>query len=63
METLKSSSRKTAGQPPVRDPAFVPFVTASLEEIRHAERLRERIKERYLKPPAPEVFFRSVEAD
>jgi hypothetical protein len=63
METLKSSSRKTAGQLPVRDPAFVPFVTASLEEIRHAERLREKIKERYLKRPAPEVSFRSVEAD
>jgi len=63
METLKSSSRKTTGQLLVRDPAFVPFVTASLEEIRHAERRRERIKERYLKRLAPEVSFRSVEAD
>ena len=63
METLKSSSRQTARELSARDPAFVPFVTASLEEIRHAERLRERITERYLKPPAPEASVQSVEAD
>jgi hypothetical protein len=63
METLKSSSRKTAGELPVRDLHSFPSSRPRSKEIRHAERLRERIKERYLKPPAPEVCFRSVEAD
>jgi hypothetical protein len=63
METLKSSSRNTARRLPVLEPAFAPFVTASLEEICHAQRLRERIKERYLNRPAPEVSFWSVGAD
>jgi hypothetical protein len=63
METLKSSSRKTARRLPVLDPAFTPFITSSLEEIRHAQRLREVIEERYLSRPAPEVSFWSVGAD
>ena len=32
----------------VSDPAFTPFVTASSDEIRYAQRLRERLEERYL---------------
>jgi len=63
METVKSSSRKTAPRLPVLDPAFTPFITASLEEIRHAQRLREGIEERYLNRPAPEFSFWSVGAD
>jgi hypothetical protein len=71
METLKSSSRETArllpnappSARPVFDPAFTPFVTASLEEIRHAQRLREGIEERYLNRPTPPVSFWSVGAD
>jgi hypothetical protein len=68
METLKSSSRKMArllppSARPVFDPAFTPFVTASLEEIRHAQRLREGIEERYLNRPTPPVSLWSVGAD
>src|SRR6266498_3509515 len=65
MKTLKSSSRNTVcllqvSAPIVVDPAFTPFVTASIEEIRHAQRLRERIEERYLNRPNPPVSFWSV---
>jgi hypothetical protein len=63
METHKSSSRKMARRLPVLDPTLTPFVAASLEEIRHAQRLREGIEERYLNRPAPEVSFWSVGAD
>ena len=52
-----------AGAAPVPDPAFTPFVTASIEEIRHAQRLRKRIEERYLNWPTPPVTFWSVGAD
>ena len=49
MKTLKSRLLQTvalmqASALPVLDPAFTPFVTASIEEIRHAQRLRERIE-------------------
>jgi len=63
METHKSSSHKMARRLSVLDPTLTPFVTASLEEIRHAQRLREGIEERYLNRPAPEVSFWSVGAD
>jgi len=68
METLKSRSHERvylleASAPPVIDPAFTPFVTASVEEILHAQRLRERIEERYLNRPTPPVTFWSVGAD
>ena len=63
METLKSSSRKTVRRLPVLYPAFTPFIAASLEEIRHAQRLREGIEERYLSRPARKVSFWSVGAD
>jgi hypothetical protein len=64
METLKSSLRKTARRLPVLEPAFAPIVTASLEEVRHARRLREGIEKRYLNRPAPsEVSLWSVGAD
>jgi hypothetical protein len=68
MKTLKSRLLETvhllqAGAAPVPDPAFTPFVTASIEEIRHAQRLRERIEERYLNRPTPPVTFWSVGAD
>ena len=33
---------------PSADPAFTPFITASSEEIRYAQHLRQRIEERYL---------------
>jgi hypothetical protein len=64
METLKSSLRKTARRLAVLEPAFAPIVTASLKEVRHAQRLRERIEKRYLNRPAPsEVSLWSVGAD
>ncbi|HZI84859.1 MAG TPA: hypothetical protein VFF44_13155 [Casimicrobiaceae bacterium] len=45
------------------DPAFTPFVAASPDEIRYAERLRERLKERYPDRPAQRVPYWSVGAD
>jgi hypothetical protein len=45
------------------DPAFTPFVTASMDEIRYAERLRHRLKERYPHRPATPVSYWSVGAD
>ena len=64
METLKSTSRKTARRLPVLDPAFTPFIAVSLDEICHAQRLRERIEKRYMNRSAPsEVSFWSVGAD
>ncbi len=68
MKALKSRLREAvgltqAGTLPVLDPAFTPFVTASIEEIRHAQRLRERIEERYLNRPTRPVTFWSVGAD
>jgi hypothetical protein len=69
MDTLKSSPHKTTRSSqaiafPVADRAATPFVTASLEEIRLARRLREGIEERYLNPPTPPVSsFWSVGAD
>ena len=68
METLKSSAHKTvrllqASVPLVLDPASTPFVTASVEEIRLAQRLRERIEGRYLNRPTPPVSLWSVGAD
>ena len=48
---------------PVVDPAFTPFVTASVDEIRYAESLRERLKERYPDRPSLPVSYWSVGAD
>jgi len=45
------------------DPAFTPFVAASVDEIRYAQRLRERLKERYPNRPSPPVTYWSVGAD
>ena len=42
-----------ASTAPSADPAFTPFVTASIEEIRYAEQLRQRIEERYLHRATP----------
>jgi hypothetical protein len=68
METVTSSSHKTARLPqpivsPVPDRASTPFVTASIKEIRQAQRLRERIEEHYLNRPTPVFSFWSVGAD
>jgi hypothetical protein len=68
MKTLKSTSRETAhplqtSAPRVLDPAYTPFVAASVEEILHAQRLREQIEKRYLNRPAPRVSFWSSGAD
>jgi hypothetical protein len=45
------------------DPAFTPFVTASIDEIRYAQRLRERLKERYPNRPSRPTAYWSVGAD
>jgi hypothetical protein len=45
------------------DPAFTPFVTASVEEIRYAQRLREWLKQRYPNRPSPPISYWSVGAD
>lgn len=45
------------------DPAFTPFVTASIDEIRYAQRLRERLEERYLNRPSRSTVHWSVDAD
>jgi hypothetical protein len=45
------------------DPAFTPFVTASVDEIRHAQRLRDRLRERYPNRPSTPVSYWSVGAD
>jgi hypothetical protein len=68
MRTPKASSHKIVSLPQARAPLFLdstftPFVTASLEEIYHAQRLRERIKKRYLNWPTRAVSFWSVGAD
>jgi hypothetical protein len=48
---------------PAADPALTPFVSASSDEIRYAQRLRERLRERYPNRPSPSVSFWSVGAD
>jgi hypothetical protein len=68
MEMLKPRSREMlrllqASTTPSSDPAFTPFVAASIEEIRYAQQLRRRIEEQYLSRPAPPVSFWSVGAD
>ena len=45
------------------DPAFTPFVTASVDEIRYAQRLRDGLKERYPNRPSLAVSYWSVGAD
>ena len=45
------------------DPAFTPFVTASGDEIRYAQRLREQLERRYLNRPSPRATYWSVGAD
>jgi hypothetical protein len=48
---------------PVSDPAFTPFVSASVDEIRYAQRLRDRLRERYPNRPSLPVSYWSVGAD
>jgi len=45
------------------DPAFTPFVTASIDEIRYAQRLRERLRERYPNRPSRRTACWNVGAD
>jgi hypothetical protein len=45
------------------DPAFTPFVTASVDEMRYAQLLRDRLKERYPNRPSLPVSYWSVGAD
>jgi hypothetical protein len=45
------------------DPALTPCVTASIEEIRQAQRLRERLRARYPDRPSPRAPYWSVGAD
>lgn len=52
-----------ASTTPSADSALTPFVAASIEEIRYAQQLRQRIKDRYLNRPTPPVTFWSVGAD
>jgi hypothetical protein len=52
-----------ASTTPSIDPAFTPFVAASIEEIRYAQQLRRRIEERYLNRPTPPASYWSVGAD
>lgn len=61
------NERNSAKERPVRggasDPAFTPFVTASIDEIRYAQCLRERLKERYPNRPVRTTALWSVGAD
>jgi hypothetical protein len=45
------------------DPALTPFVAASMDEIRYAQSLRDRLRERYPNRPSPPVSYWSVGAD
>ena len=59
-----NTERTRAGEPsapsgPASDPAVTPFVTASNDEIRYAQRLRERLEERYLNRPSDSASRRS----
>jgi hypothetical protein len=47
----------------VSDPAFTPFVSASVDEIQYAQRLRDRLRERYPNLPSMPVSFWSIGAD
>jgi hypothetical protein len=47
----------------VSDPAFTPFVSASVDEIRYAQQLRDRLRERYPNRPSLPVSYWSVGAD
>jgi hypothetical protein len=44
----------------VSDPAFTPFVSASVDEIRYAQWLRDRLRERYPNRPSLLVSYWSV---
>ena len=59
LETLRLLEAST----PSPDPAFTPFVTASIEDIFYAQLLRRRIEDKYLSRPTPLVSFWSVGAD
>ena len=48
---------------PGTDPAFTPFVTASIEEVRYAETLRERLRERFPDLPSRRAAYWAVGAD
>lgn len=47
----------------ISDPAFTPFVTASVDDIRCAQQLRDRLKRRYPDRPSLPVSYWSVGAD
>jgi len=58
-----SSEQGAHGGSPRADPAFTPFVTASSEEVRYAETLRERLRERFPDLPARRAAYWAVGAD
>ena len=47
----------------VSDLAFTPFVSASVDEIRYAQRLRDRLRERYPNRPSMPVSYWGIGAD
>jgi hypothetical protein len=57
MENQRSKHRVQPG-----DSVLDTFVTASPDEIRYAQQLRERIEQRYLKQPSPPAPAWSVGA-
>jgi hypothetical protein len=61
---LFTSSDEAAHRGAARsDPAFTPFVSASIEEVRYAQRLRERLRERFPNRPSPRAPHWAVGAD
>jgi hypothetical protein len=58
-----SSEQGAHGGAPRADPAFTPFVTASIEEVRYAERLRKRLRERFPDLPSRHTAYWAVGAD
>jgi hypothetical protein len=64
MKTLITSNERNAHRDTVSgDPAFTPFVAASVDELRYAEHLRERLRERFPNRPSPRVPHWAVGAD
>jgi hypothetical protein len=61
--SVVSNGPSTARSAGVDDPAFTPFAAASIEDIRRAQRLRERLRQRYPNRPSPRVAYWSVGAD
>jgi len=67
---MKTSMFKSSDRPhalrrnaPAADAGLTPFVAASPDELRYAQRLRERLRERYPNRPSPSVSYWSVGAD